>query len=205
MCEGHWLAAREAIERLRPDLTESPQLPLRQVQQMRNQVDYWIGLCYGLSGNADRQLEAFRRAVAIDPLFTPAHAGIAEILLASGQINSAIDEYRQVVKSEGAGTEEWTPIGPHAHLQEPSPQRRGAVTGARWTKSWTTWPSWRPNSAAPAILRAEVMVQQGHADIAERYLEDLHEKNPTKVDFWTVLSCICPAAGTMGQSRKAVG
>ena len=32
------------------------------------------------------------------------------------------------------------------------------------------------------------MVQQGNADLAERYLEDLHEKNPDKVEFWTILA-----------------
>ena len=139
ICEGHWLAAREAFEKLRPDLTELLLLPAWQtqhlqkwqVQQMQIQAD-WIGLCYGLSGNADRQLEAFRRAVAIDPLFTPAHAGIAEILLANGQINNAIDEYRQVVKSEGAGAKEWIQLA-RMLIYKPSPQHRGPqlVRGGR--------------------------------------------------------------------------
>ena len=44
-------------------------------------------------------MAAYRRAVAVDPFFFAARSGIADILINSGQLNSAIDEYRQAMKA----------------------------------------------------------------------------------------------------------
>jgi tetratricopeptide (TPR) repeat protein len=177
-CQGHWLTAKNALEKIRPALSDFP--------AQQKMADFCIGVCYGKMENYDQQLLAFRRAVAIDPNFVPAHAGIAEVLLAAGQTSGAIEEYWQVVKSDRASAESWTNLASmlvlkNSHM-DPADRDWDEVESALDTAV-----KLQPNLAQVAILRAEVMIAKNHPDVAERLLEDLRDKNPDRPEFWTVL------------------
>ena len=191
--QEHWQAARVALEAVRPSLGPWPSL--------QKQADYLIGRCYGQSANTDQQLDAYRRAVLIDPLFVPAHAGIAEIYLAQGQINSAIDEFWQVVRSDRTNDESWVELARmyvlknlHLNAEERNWEEVEKILDHAGELL--------PHSAQVAILRAEVLVAQGRTDIAERLLEGLRDANPDKVEFWNVLASLAERRSLWSKAEK---
>ena len=66
---------------------------MTQWPRLLKQVDVWIGQCYGQLGNPDRQLVAYRRALAIDPLYPEARAGITGALANAGNFDEALKEF----------------------------------------------------------------------------------------------------------------
>ena len=103
--QGHWLAARQGLEKVRGTLLLWPNL--------LKQVDVWIGQCYGQMGNRDLEAASYRRALNMDQFYMPARVGLMSVLQASGDIEAALEEYEQT----GEARQDWRrrsdPLCPH--------------------------------------------------------------------------------------------
>lgn len=189
----HWTNARTIFESIRPDLTDSPAL--------LKHVDFWIGKCYGQSGNIEQQLAAYRRAVAVDPFFFAARSGIADILINSGQLNSAIDEYRQAMKA-----------GHRNELTMLALARTLVLRNLRVNPADRDWNEVEqvlkqaailsPSSSQVPLLHAEALVAQDRMEEAERLLTELRQSAPDRIEFWTSLVALAGRQEKWEQAEK---
>jgi tetratricopeptide (TPR) repeat protein len=179
--KGEWFEASHSFEGLRAALTEFPQLS--------KQADFLLGQCYEQLGRTDLQLTAFRRATGADSRWIPARLGVATGLLASGRIDEAIDEYREIAALTRA------PASVLAQLT-----RLLILANLRRTPKEQDWDI--PNqlleriaeidSASPVVplLRAEILVNQGKSDEAEALLKAARDNSPKTYDFWLALAML---------------
>ena len=189
----HWTAARDIFENVRRDLIDSPPL--------LKHVDYWIGQCYGQSGNIEQQLAAYRRAVAIDPFFLLARAGIADILINAGQLNAAIDEYLQAMKSGRPNEQTLLALARTLVLRNlrARPADRNWDEVERVLKLATDVAS---SSTQVPLLHAEALVAQHRMDEAERLLVQLRDADPDRIEFWSALASLAERQEKWDQADK---
>lgn len=93
--EGQWRAASELLESLRPKLaiTDAEKIV---------RVDNLLGRCYGKLGQPDRQLDAFSRALLLDPTSRKAMAGRANTLVTLQQNDEALVAFRRLRSEMGS-------------------------------------------------------------------------------------------------------
>jgi len=179
--QGHWFAARQGFERVRGMLTLWPNL--------LKQVDVWIGQCYGQVGNRDLQLEAYRRALNVDPFYAPARAGITESLLASGNVDDALKEYSQLAKTGKVGNTGLIPLARMLVLQN----LKKNETEREWKqveKVLDQAEKATPDAVQIPILRAEILVARDRIADAEELLKKAIAKNPKQVELTAVLASL---------------
>ena len=87
--DGRVAEARDLLEKQRPKLVRSPELA--------RQVDLLLGQCHERLQNPEAQLAAYRRAATEAAPSDPARLGLASALLANGQVDEAITEYRKLM------------------------------------------------------------------------------------------------------------
>ncbi|MGO8751158.1 MAG: tetratricopeptide repeat protein [Thermoguttaceae bacterium] len=178
---GQWLEASRRFEQLRPELTIWPDIV--------KQADFWLGQCYERLGSADQQLAAYRRAASADPLWAPARAGVAGSLLASGRLDEALDEYRQVMKLENA------PVSGLLRLAQLE-----IVRNLRLKKADRDWSEAErllkvaqgnlPDAVQIPILQAEIRVGQDRGVDAAKLLEEAHQKRPRDLELRIALASL---------------
>lgn len=201
--KGRWLPARVGFEKVRGALAIFPHL--------QKQMDVWIGQCYGQLGNRDAQVDAYRRALKADPFYAPARAGLTEAMLASGNVNDALDEYRKLASSGRLGAGGLIPYARMLILQN----LRLAPTERDWgpaEKALQQAEEAKVDSAQIPILRAEILVAQNRQDEAEKLLQEAREANPDQRELWTVLASLAErqqdwtkTEALLEESKKAKG
>ncbi len=87
---GKWSEASKALENALHSFADKPDVLKR--------LHCWLGVCYGRLGNAEEQIAAFRRALAIDPKFEPAQKALAEALQNAEKLKDALPKDRQAGK-----------------------------------------------------------------------------------------------------------
>ncbi|MEK6247662.1 MAG: hypothetical protein N2C12_05735, partial [Planctomycetales bacterium] len=87
--EREWQAASQRLEKLRPQLAFSDSEKIAR-------VDNLLGQCYGKLGQPDRQLEAYSRALLLNPTSQRAMAGRANTLLTLQQHDEALVAFRRL-------------------------------------------------------------------------------------------------------------
>ena len=179
--QGHWLPALNGFEKVRGTLIEWPNL--------LKQADVWIGHCYKHLGNRDLEQMSYRRALETDPFYTPARAGLMDVSMASGDVESALGEYEQLAK---LGKLTKASLLPYARmlilysLRQPAAQRD-------WKRALDVLAQAEeadPNAVQIPILRAEILVAQDRLSDAEALLEHTRRKNPEHVGLWMVLASL---------------
>lgn len=178
MKQGEWLAASKQLEGIRASLREWPNLS--------KEADFLLGRCYQQLGRADLQLIALRRVVSVDPTFVPARLGIASVLLSSGNIDDAIEEY------EGIAT---LPNAPASILAQLA--RLLVLANLRSNSSMRDWDrpakildrlsKIDPKSTSVPILRAEILLAKGADQTAEKVLTTARDQSPETLDYWLAL------------------
>lgn len=191
--QGHWLAARQGFEKLRNVLATMPGLA--------KQVDTWIAECYGAVGDYDQEVQACRRALAIDPFFPPARAVLIKGLQASGHSEEAFGEYAQLAKLGRLNVESALDL-----------VRMITVATLRQDPAKRNWePAERtldqvdqmlPNSPKSLILRAEILVGQDRIADAQRLLEEAYEKNPKKIELLATLVSLASRQGDWAKAEE---
>ncbi len=201
--QGHWLAARQGFEKVRGLLTTWPGL--------LKQVDVWIGQCYGQVGNRDLQIESYRRALKMDPFYIPAKVGLTEALLAAGNVDDAIKEYRELGKLGRLTTAGLIPMARMFILQN----LRQASSDRNWAPAEQVLEQAEkanPDAVQIPILRAEILVAQNRQADAEALLRKALEKAPKQIELWTGLVSLAArqkdwtkAEQLLEELRKAAG
>ncbi len=191
--QDDWLKARAPLEDVRPEMTDNPGL--------QKQVDFCLGRCYRHAGATDKELAAYRRALEIDPTYAPAHAGAAEVYLGQGKIDQAIGEYKQVVKSEHAADETWIELARMLvmkNLRRPAEQRDWDEVDQALKRA----AEHNPSSPQVPLLFAEVLVARDQLPEAERLLEQLRDRHPEQMEYWTVLANLAERQGEWDKAEK---
>ena len=191
--KGNWQAARVMYEKVRPDLANTP--------AFLKYVDFWIGLCYGQMGNIEQQLAAYRRAVALDPSLYAARLGIAEILSNSGDLDGAIQEYRQALKAGRRNAQISLALCRALVIKtlKQSPAERNwdevnqALEAAR---------KLAPNSVDLQLFRAEILMARNRVDDAERTLLNLRNAVPDRPEAWLSLAALAERQEKWEQADK---
>ena len=107
---------------------------------------YYLGFVYQMVGKLELERDAFERALALRPEYVPAHLRLAELLLALGENEEAIDDSSSPASSARPRPQ---PSAGSAGRRLPSTdQRRRSVTSRRPSScspgrpsSTTSWPS----------------------------------------------------------------
>ena len=190
--QGHWLVARRGFEKVRGTLALS---------NMANQIDVWIGNCYGKLGNRDQQMKAYRRALSADPTFTPAKAAMTDAFLATGRVDEALDEFRQLARGGRLA-----PTGAVLYA------RMLLMKNRRLPPQKRNWKSVEdvlnkaeealPDSPQIPILRAEALLAQDRAADAEKLLREACDKNPKQVVFWRAITSLADRREDWEQAEK---
>ncbi|MEN6457348.1 MAG: tetratricopeptide repeat protein [Thermoguttaceae bacterium] len=176
----NWRAAREAFEAVRPAAID-PRGVMARFGLVR-QIDFWIGQCCGKLGNRTQQVEAYRRAVTVDPTFEPARTALIDTLAAMGRFDDAVQELR-----------DWSTYGkvPRgaslqlARLLMMSNLRR-APAQRDWTaveKALAEAERLMPNSPDIVLLRADVLRMQNREAEAEKLISEGMSKDAKQPAF----------------------
>ncbi len=89
LAEDKVAAACTLLEKLRPELGRRPNLA--------RLADSCLGMCYERLGNPEQQLAAYKRAATGTSPLVKIREGLASALLANGQLDQAIHEYRALM------------------------------------------------------------------------------------------------------------
>ncbi len=181
MSEGQLLAASQGLERIRAELNSWPDL--------LKQADFYLGQCYEQLGNADQQLAAYRRAVAVDPFWVPARAGVAAALFSLGRIEEALEEYRHLVRLKGASPDGMIRLASLMILRN----LRLDQSDRDWDeteKLLDRLAQAAPETAGVPILFAEVRLAQGRGDEARQLLEKARAENSEGIELRLALAAL---------------
>ena len=183
---GQWFDGSRRLESIRAALVGWPDLS--------KQADYHLGQCYEQLGRSDLQLTAFRRASGVDARWVPARLGVAGALLASGRVDEALEEYRQIAALPGA---------PAAVLAQLT--RLLVLMNLRRNPSEQNWNTPNqlldrleaidPEAPTVPVLRAEILVSQGQEHAAEELLTAARDKSPNALEFWMGLVALAERRG----------
>ncbi len=188
-----WLAASRAFERIRPSLTAWP--------DVLKQLDFWLGGCYAKLGNADQQLTAYRRAVAVDPLWVPARLGVAAALASTGRVDEALDEYRELMRLANA------PAGGLLDLAQLEVLRNLRLNRAQrhWAEAerlLAMADRAMPDNPRVTILRAEIAVGKDQAAEGEKLLRDAKAKKPDEIAYRLTLAALAQRQSRWDEAAK---
>ena len=155
--------------------------------------------------NQDRELEAYRRAVAIDPLFIAGPpSGIAEVYLATGKLNDAIDEYQEVVRTGRAGARRVIKLAHLLIVKNLSMSDRPIGTGMPWNRCSSAAAEVVPHvrsrcrCSRPRSSPARIMPTSRN-----KLLEKWRDENKERPEFWIALASLGGTAERVGQGGNA--
>jgi len=192
LMERRWLSARQKLEKIRSTLIATDLL---------KQIDLWIGHCYGQLGNSERQMQAYRRALATDPDYAPARAALSELFMSMGRADEALEELRQLVRSGQASPSVALPMARMLLIrtlrQNPAERDWTAVENALDAAAQAV-----PDSVEIPQLRAEMLLAQDRNEEAESVLRQACEKYPKQMAFYRSLAALAERRQDWAQAEK---
>jgi tetratricopeptide (TPR) repeat protein len=177
--EEKWLEASRILERVRPQLVESPELSL--------QADLLLGQCFQQLGDPDKQLEAFQRAAAGAPLNVAARRGRADALTRLGKQDAAVTELEKAMQLPQAPTDGWILLAEllvRRNLQAPVAKQQWGKVEAVLAQAAAAM----PEALEVPLLRAEVLAVQGQFAKARQLIEEARAKQPKQLQPWIALA-----------------
>ncbi len=163
--------------------------PARLPDAVRGPANKLLGDCYERLGQPDRQYEAYRRAVPVnplDPLWGAASAGMASALVAMGRGDEALPVYERVARYYPST---WVTVG-RLRLAKayrdggPKPDFSGVEDALRNARAGGT------ASVEADLLQADLLVAQGELEKAREVLRASRDKNAEAVEPWVGLALI---------------
>lgn len=198
--DGRWRDSARLLEGTRPRLLANRAL-------LKN-AEVTLGHCYGLLGDTDLQVTAYRRALALDPLWVPAHVGLADAFAAVGRTEEALVEY-------GTVAEAW-PLARIGIIRLMLLQnfRRPPVL-RRWNEIERLLgeaAQHLPDAVDVPLLRAEVLSAQARLDDARNLLTAEATRKPNEVKLVVALAALAnqrggrdAAAAVLDEAQKRLG
>ena len=191
--QGHWLAARDRLEGVRGLMVSQP--------DYAKQIDLWLSQCYGQLGDPDRQEQALRRALAIDPSFALARTALTNLLGQKGLIEPG-DDLGQLAPVQRARILLFKTL-----RQTPSERDWQSVEKALAEAEKAV-----PDSPEIPLLQANMLVARDRAADAERSLLQAREKDPKQPAVWAMLVQLAErqedwkkAEDLLEESQKSLG
>lgn len=164
----------------------------------KSQINQLMAICHRELGDAESQETDLLRAIASNPNNVQARLELIQKLESRGEIDKAIDEYKDLIKIEPAV---WSSL---ARLLI---YRAGYLPAA--DKSWTEIEALidqaekaNPKSADPSIMRAELLLTQGKIREAQVLLDNARRKFPKSLSAW--LSFISLTAFQLNQPAEGL-
>ncbi|MHB0960781.1 MAG: tetratricopeptide repeat protein [Pirellulaceae bacterium] len=167
--DGQWHKVVQLLADANSQAAEAPDL----VKEM----EYWLGRSYQNLQQTDLEMQAYRRALVIDPQYTPARLMLADALRRQGQWDLALEQYR----AEPATTPENALLALQVQLQKnlslPPAQRNWRSLES----SLNELTAKTPDNPDVILLRTEMLVAQGQTKDAMTLLETARESIPNSV------------------------
>jgi tetratricopeptide (TPR) repeat protein len=199
MKKGSWGHARAELEKARNGVV---------APALAKFLYVWLAECYEQLGSADQALIAYRQSSEFDRTWTPARMGLAVSLASTGQLEQAIEEYRNLLAQ---GIDVRSELGRLLLIrtqQLPANDRNyGEIERLLQSGPGTDQP-------APELvsLQAEVLLAQGKPDDAKRLLETERDRDPTHYGTWLALANLARSVGpadadltVLAEAEKRIG
>lgn len=187
-----WFEASHQFESLRAVLIDWPELA--------KQADLYLGLCYQQLGRNDLQLTAYRRAATVDSRWVPARLGVASGLLATGKLEEALEEYRQIAALPGASTFVLAQLA-----------RVAILTNLQRNESERNWRQVEAlvdrleeldrESIVVPLLRAEILVAQEKLEEASELVAAARDRSPESAELWQGLVSLAELQADEAKAR----
>jgi tetratricopeptide (TPR) repeat protein len=181
LVEGHWAAARQAFDEVRPLLKGDP--------QMRSSLECFRALCYQQLGSAEQELDAYREAVKIAPQSLLAHQGVFVALQQMDRLDDAVAELAEIQKLPNAPSNaqlQLVRLLVKKNLQKPP-------AGRNWREVETALQQAAralPHAVETPIVRAEVLAARNRLADAEKVLLEARKEHPKAMALWTTLAFV---------------
>jgi tetratricopeptide (TPR) repeat protein len=173
MKEQVWGKARLLLEKVRASKASYPDLI--------KHVNGLLAECHGRLGNPDEQITASRRALEKDRDWAPARRQLASGLLANGQLDQAIEEYRRLASRYAELRTDLVRVLIARNLSLPTASRDWReVEGLLAVRG-------RKPTMAEELLRAEVLLAKGDLNKARGLIEAQRKLDPKQPEPWLAL------------------
>jgi tetratricopeptide (TPR) repeat protein len=192
---GDWAGACHGLETVRPLLADSRELTV--------QCDLRLALCYGQLGDLDARAQVYRRVIALDPLQVSARLALATTYQKLGRGAEALEECRRAVELPGAPAAGRTLLARLMVLQT----LRLAPRHRQWDKVVAVLDQAAkadPDSPELAVLRAEVLVEQGKLEEARAFLDKMRQARPKQIEPWTALADLAVRQGKLDEALRLI-
>jgi cellulose synthase operon protein C len=196
--QENWFSAIPKFERVRNQV--------RRDEQLRMRIDLALGYCYRRLQNPDGRIDVFRRALSDDPLWTQARLELAQAYSDANRLNDAMETYRLVGGVPGVPFR-LAQLMMLRELRKPpeerrwEPIRRALEEEERLRQERDLSPS-----SQVAVLRAELLWQQGRHAEARELVSEAREQFPDQVSVRTTeagMALSDPQSGTEARIQKA--
>jgi cellulose synthase operon protein C len=187
---NEWKKATQALIKLQVLVEQSPDYKAR--------VNDLLAQCYHHLGDREREREAYRRSVRANQQDMQARWGLAASLVARGEIDAAINEYRQLV--DQLLQEQREAQLPPKQLEAQLPPIRGQLVrlliarNQQRTEEQRDWTEVdklikmanesAPQSSEWVILQTEFLLAQNKIAEAQALLDEARLRSPRDVDLW---------------------
>jgi tetratricopeptide (TPR) repeat protein len=179
-------------------LLEGLRLKRVSATDLAHDLELLLGLCHDRLGNPDKALVAYRRALELKPLTSPARFSVGAVLLSLGRPDEAVASYREALRFKD--------VPPRLRL---SLARALIARDARLPEKKRSWEETKkeldqaakdlPGDPEVAILQAEVQLREepGRPEGARAALTKAKDASPDRLELWLAL------AELAGQGRPA--
>ena len=148
------------------------------------QTDLLLAEGYERLGNPDRQINACRRVLQVDPQSATARLSLAGGLLAQGRVAEAITAYREAIPFAGSARLILARLLTVQNLRLPTENRNwGEVTALLDAIGQST-----PDDSEANLLRAQVLATQGNERQAHDLLTRNRDRHPDQMGAWFALA-----------------
>jgi tetratricopeptide (TPR) repeat protein len=183
VAQGRWTEALGALKRVEGGLSELPQAARR---PLRLQAELLIARCHGERSEPWRELEAFERALELDPASLPARLGRARALEALGRTDAALEAFASLVEEAPRAAIDVARLMVARTSALSEPRRRWKET----EEALRTAERLHPKAQEVPLLRASMLAAQGRIDGARQILEEARAHHPEVLGLWIALALL---------------
>lgn len=197
--EGKWLEAAKLVEENRARLVNWPAIASR--------ADFLLGHCYQQLARPDQELNAYRRALDVDPTSRDLRLAVANALRNAKKFDEAFEEYQAIVvgglggEDGGKGEVPLEAIVNYFRLlvREESLKAKGNSLD-RVVDELNRLQTKNNDNKFLTILRAELLVAQGKLEEATEIIQKVQSENPEQFEFFSAAVLL----GCQGEDWDAV-
>jgi tetratricopeptide (TPR) repeat protein len=159
--------------------------------QLTSRVNALLAECFERVGNADQQLNAWRRAIESDPKWLFARRGKAAALVAVGKFKEAIKEYRALTLQVPELGIEFARVLLAWNLRVPAAQQDWSEV----EKIFTGLPEGQRQTTDSQLLWANVLAARQQLDEARKVAAAARDRDPKQVGPWLLLAGLLESQG----------